>query len=326
MKILHFLKRIGSFSLALVFLLFAFTACKKNNEREVTEEGIVLLDEPIVIADASGAYYKVVKPQASTDIIDKCLSSLTKYDDTFTLSHDIAKEDNGADVKEILIGNTCRTETKDAMSAIGYDDFSITYVENKIVVAAHNPERLTEATAFLKEKLLRVTDGRLEYIGDYTYNSTDALMIGEGESLADYKIVCGDFDNLYGKSNELKRIIKEKYDVELEVIYDTKAKEGKEIVIGNANRDITKKLDSLNMGEGMIAVENGDLLIAAKDFTTTISLFKKFTEEYINIFKNLINFAYGFFTLIGKSDTVAEVLIDKSRIRKASQHLAYTGT
>ena len=300
MKFSNFLKRISAFSLALVFLLLAFAACKKNDERKVTDEGIVLLDEPIVVADGSGAYFKAVKPQTSTDIIDKCLSSLAKFDSTFTLTHAIAKEeDNASGDREILVGNTCRTQTKDAMSAIGYDDFSITYVENKIVVAAHNPERLTEATAFLKEKLLRVVDGRLEYIGDYTYTSEEALMIGEGASLSDYRIVCGDFENLYGASATLQKKLKEKFGVELDIIYDTKAKEGKEIVIGNAKRDISKKLDGLNMGEGMILAENGDLLVAANDVATTLSLFDIFLEEYASgVYTDTFNFKADFQTTL----------------------------
>lgn len=295
MKKLRNFNKAVAISLALIFLLFSFAACKKNNKREITEEGIVLLDEPIVIADASGAYYKAIKPQTSTDIIDECLSSITKYDGGFTLTHGLAKEENNGNTdKEILLGNTCRTETKDAMSAIGYDDFSVNYVENKIVVAAHNPERLTEATAFLKEKLLRVTDGRLEYIGDYTYNSTDALMIDEGESIADYKIVCG-HDDMYVSAQTINKYVKNNLGIELEVIYDTKPKEGKEIVIGNAKRDISKKLDGLNMGEGMIAVENGDLLIAAKDFTTTLALFESFTEEYMSgLYTDSFNFKADF--------------------------------
>ena len=215
----------------LSLLLSAFSGCKTGPE--VTEDGITLLKEPVVVADGAGARFKVIRPEAMTDVISSCQASLINLSEGVTLTFAVAKEaDNGNTDLEILLGNTCREESKEAMSAIGYDDFSIAYKNNKIIVAAHNPERLTEATAFLKEKLLKSNEGRLEYIGDYTFKSTEALMIGEGESLSEYTIVCGDFDNLYGACSNLQKAIKERCGVELEVIFDTKAKSGKETSCG----------------------------------------------------------------------------------------------
>ena len=274
----------------LSLLLSALSGCKK--EPAVTEEGIALLEEPVVVADGAGARFKVIRPEAMTDVISSCQASLINLSEGVTLTFAAAKEaDNGNTDLEILLGNTCREESKEAMSAIGYDDFSITYKNNKIIVAAHTPERLTEATAFLKEKLLKTNEGRLEYIGNYTFKSTEALMIGEGESLSEYTIVCGDFDNLYGACSDLQKAIKERCGVELEVIFDTKAKSGKEIVVGNAKRDVSALLDTVGMGKGLVAVKDGDLLIAAKEATTAQELCALFIEEYLSgIYSDSLNF------------------------------------
>ncbi len=293
------MKKYLALALALIFVALPICSCKNNDEPAGNEDGISLLDEPIVIADASGAYFTVAKPDSSTEIIDSCVSALAKPADGFTLKHAVAKEDgNGNTDKEILLGFTCRAESAEAMNGIGYDDYSITYVNNKIVVAAHNPERLSEAVAFLKEKLLKVTDGKLEYVGNYKYESSDALMVDDGESIDDYKIVCGD-DSLYMSAQSIQKYVKAKYGVQLEIIYDTKPKDSKEIVLGYAKRDISALADGLNMGEGIIAVKDKDLLVAAKDITTTLSLFDIFTEEYISgLYTDTFNFKADFETTV----------------------------
>ena len=273
--------RFAVMAVLLSLLLSAFSGCDKGPE--VNEDGITLLEEPVVVADGAGARFKVVRPETVTDVISSCQASLINLSEGVTLTFAVAKEaDNGNTDFEILLGNTCRQESKEAMSAIGYDDFSVTYKNNKIIVAAHNPERLREATAFLKEKILKNNGGTLEYIGDYTFKSTEALMIEEGESLSEYTIVCGDFDNLYGACSNLQKAIKERCGVELEVIFDTKAKSGKEIVVGNAKRDVSALLDTVGMGEGIVAVKDGDLLIAAKEATTAQELCDLFIEEYLS--------------------------------------------
>ena len=167
------------------------------------------------------------------------------------------------------------------MDKLGYDDYSITLVNNKIVVAAHNPERLLEAVKLLKQRLLQVKDGRLEYVGDYVYRSTAPLMVDKGESIADYKIVCG-HDDLYMTAYKIQQYVKNKYGAELEIIFDTKAKSGKEIVLGNANREISALADKLVYGEGIIAVKDKDLLISAKDFVSITKVVKLFEEKYLS--------------------------------------------
>lgn len=290
-----FTKRLTACVIALLLILPTLVSCK-GDKRKITEDGIVLLNDPVIIAGGDEDY-KIAKPQASGDTYSVCLAALQKMDNGFSLSCHVAKEeDNGSDMAEILLGNTCRTETKEAMNAIGYDDFSITYVNKKIVIAAHTPQRLEEATRFLIEKLLQVKDGRLEYIGDYHFKSDVELMIGEGVSLSDYRIVCGDMESLYIAAQTLKVQLKKLCGVELEVIYARQPKEGREIVIGRAEgRDISARTDNLGVGEGLIAVENGDLLIAAKESTSATAMFNIFMEEYVSgTYTDSLNFTADF--------------------------------
>lgn len=286
------LKRSAVIILALTLMLSALTGCgllgkfikgdESEGGRQTNEDGVFLLEEPVVVADGSESYFKVVRPNVNNDVYASCVSALRKPADGFTLNGDVAKEEKNSNTDgEILIGNTCRTQTKTEMDKIGFDGFSITYVENKIVVAAHDPERLVEAVTFLKEKLLRVNEGRLEYIGDYTYESDTPLMIGEGDSIADYKIVCG-HDDLYGAAYSIQQYINNKHGVTLPIIFDKTEKTGKEIVLGKTNREISKLADSLSVSEGIVVVQNKDMLIATKDILDTDTLFDIFEEEFLS--------------------------------------------
>ena len=286
--------------LALVAVLPIVAACSEKEEEQQTEPAdngeIALLEEPVVVADGAGVYFQVVRPEINTDVIGSCQSALVSLSKGVTLKFNVAKPaDNQNGQCEILIGNTCREESVEAMNAIGYDDFSVTYKNNKIIIAAHNPERLMEATTFLKENLIKVNDGRVEFIGSYTFRSTEEVMIGEGESLSEYTIVCGDFDNLYGACSQLQQQIKKLCGVELEIAFDTQAKSGKEIVIGNAKREISNRLEGLSMSEGLIAVDGDDLFIGAKSITTALLVFESFMEEHgRGTYTNTLNFKSGY--------------------------------
>ena len=159
------MKKFSALILAIIFAALPLCSCIKDDGPGVSENGITLFDEPIVVADASGTYFEIAKPSASTEAIDLCLSSLAKPADGFTLKHSVAKEsDNESGDKEILLGNTCRPQSKAAMAEIGYDGYSLTYADGKIVIAAHNPERLAEAVEYLKANLLKVNDGKLDLL------------------------------------------------------------------------------------------------------------------------------------------------------------------
>ncbi len=288
-------KRILSLSLVFLFAVLALVGCKKE-DTTVDSDGIELLDTPIVIADASGVYYKVARPQQSTTVYTSCSYSVATHSPSFSIQQTVAKEsDNATASNEILIGNTCRAQSKDTLSSIGFDDFKITTVDGMIVIAAHTPERLTEAVDFLKENLLKETDGRLEYIGNYHFKSEEALMVDEGESWADYKIVCCD-DNLYSAANSIKKFIKDTCGEDVEVIYDSKPKEGKEIVLGSSvKRDICSLTQELAIGEFLVAVKDKDLLVAAKDETSSLKALEVFKSDYLSgVYSDTFNFVEGF--------------------------------
>ena len=301
------LKRFTALALCLLMLLPILAACNKKKQTEegpvVTPDGIVLASTPVVIAGGD-LVYTVARPQNSTDAYSTCLTQLINIADGFTMAYRIAKDTDGlAESAEILLGNTCRTESKDAMAAIGYDDFSITYVNNKIVIAAHTPQRLKEAVTFLKEKLLQVKDGKLVYIGDYRFTSTQQLLLGEGESLADYRIVCSDMDNLYGAATTIKQAIKKTCGVDLKIVLSNQPATEREIVIGTPREGMTATANELALDEGVIAVQGKSILITSRNVLTTVQLATLFAEEYLSgTYTNQFNFKSDFFVVVNAFD------------------------
>ena len=303
------LKRFTALALCLLMLLPILAACNKKKQTEetrgpvVTPDGIVLASTPVVIAGGD-LVYTVARPQNSTDAYSTCLTQLINIADGFTMAYRIAKDTDGlAESAEILLGNTCRTESKDAMAAIGYDDFSITYVNNKIVIAAHTPQRLKEAVTFLKEKLLQVKDGKLVYIGDYRFTSTQQLLLGAGESLADYRIVCSDMDNLYGAATTIKQAIKKTCGVDLKIVLSNQPATEREIVIGTPREGMTASANELALDEGVIAVQGKSILITSRNVLTTVQLATLFAEEYLSgTYTNQFNFKSDFFVVVNAFD------------------------
>ena len=298
-------KRFAALALCLLMLLPMLAACKKNktDEPNVTPEGIVLLETPVVISGGD-TVYTVANPQASAETYSNCLTQLINIANGFTMPYRTAKEgDNFATDTEILLGNTCRTESQDALAAIGYDDFSITYVNNKIVVAAHTPQRLEEAVAFLKDKILQIKDGKLEYIGNYHFVSNEKLLIGEGESLADYKIVCGDPDNLYAAATSIKQAIKKICGVYLKIVLSNQAATEQEIVIGAPREGMNVSTDQLALDEGMVTVQGKSVLITSRNVLTTAQTVASFVDEYLSgIYSNTFNLAADFSATVNALD------------------------
>ena len=301
------IKQILTFTLCLLMLLPILASCNKKKKGEdeptVTPDGIVLLNTPVTIAGGD-AVYTVARPQTSTDTYSACLTQLINIADGFTMAYRIAKDTDGlAESAEILLGNTCRAESKAALEAIGHDDFSITYVNNKIVIAAHTAERLTEAVTFLKEKLLQVKDGKLEYIGDYRFTSDQQLLLGEGDSLADYRIVCSDMDNLYGAATTIKQAIKKTCGVDLKIVLSNQPATQREIVIGEPREGMTASANGLALDEGLIAVQGKSILITARNVLATAQIASLFAEEYLSgAYTNLFNFKSDFFATVNAFD------------------------
>ena len=132
--------------LCLIMLLQAFTACKREPEEHAAEDtttGEVINDsKPKENYSGYLDEYRIIRPNAISDryaagACDRLTDALSEASGKeITSVVDNRQKDDGG--KEILVGITNRMESEDAMDALDENEFSISVVGNKIVIAGEN--------------------------------------------------------------------------------------------------------------------------------------------------------------------------------------------
>lgn len=249
--------------------------------------------EPLCIFGDGKTVYKLVRQDTTSDRVIGLYQQIIKAMKTggVTLYHGEADwVKPGTDVSgwnELLIGNTNRAESRAVMDKLGYDEFAITLLNNKIVVAANTENKLCEAVTYLCDNLLSFseTDGRASaYLtGTYYSHSDKKGFLGDG-SLEEYSIVYKTATKI-GKDNAetLQKAIKKAWGVELELVSEINAKSGKEIVVGPVNRDICKKFSADTDDDNyVIATDGADLVIMGNSDDATTKAVEGFIKLYVN--------------------------------------------
>ncbi|MCQ2427259.1 MAG: hypothetical protein MJ137_02495 [Clostridia bacterium] len=160
-------------ALSILILVLPFASCSDASlpadSSEGTESAPVETDiggidfknpeEPVVVFSGKKTYYTVVRPDSYPDeLVDVFQNIMRKYRNENGINIECATDWHKPDadvsaMTEILVGNCDREETRRVMSMLGLGDYAVVKVDNKIVVAAHTPEKLSEAVACLCEKM-----------------------------------------------------------------------------------------------------------------------------------------------------------------------------
>lgn len=311
--------------LAVMFIAVPFASCNGDNGGDVTndaennqtadtptvnEDGVELLETPIVLCDTSNSYYKVVRPDQTPDLVVSCMQQVCNFvkdlkNAKLKLNPDTDWVKPGTDTSaklEILIGNTNRPETVEVLNTLDYDEYAIVAKNNKIVVAAHNKETLKAATAFLCEKILKVEKDesgnatKVLFLGNYTYKSDKTFFFTQDNPLSSYKIVCNTSSaNANKAAKSLAEKIKRYFGVELTVVDASEPEAELEIVVGNANRPICSKLESVDDVSFLMAVDGKKMIIGCKNDSTIAMAIDKFCSLYVNAnYSNTMNFEKDF--------------------------------
>ncbi|MBQ8441339.1 MAG: hypothetical protein IJX19_11795, partial [Clostridia bacterium] len=149
------MKILKRFSLVLLIFLLLFSmlfSCQKGGVPTATEEGGTDAPEtpskeafPIVLSDASGVYYTVVRPAAGSTVIKDLSDDLVQFASQNGGAKNLnllwKTDQTEAEGFELLVGYTNRPERREVLESIGYDDFAIVSRNDKIVVAAHTENR-----------------------------------------------------------------------------------------------------------------------------------------------------------------------------------------
>ena len=153
---------------------------------------------------------------------------------------------DGTDVYEILVGNTNRPESKQALDYLKsqcggrYNDYIICTIGKKIVINAYNADFLKKACEYFTFNFLKKegVSGGISYlektVGDfenYTVNGTN---------VSDFKFVRQRLNSSYLSTLEINKLVDtiyQKSGYKLSLVFDTYVAETDcEIIVGNANR------------------------------------------------------------------------------------------
>ena len=244
--------------LACLMLCTMLSACKSDRTDSVQttsssseSDTPTLLEQPIVLCDSAKSYYRVVRPVSTLSPINDATTKILEYPSTQKATNLVLRwgTDSGeATAAEILVGYTNRPESLEVMKSIGYDDFAIVQKNGKIVIAAHRPERLLEATDYLCSNLLQIQQDEngqksLIYIGDYVYKSSlHNFLLESDEDLKEYVIVTKkNSEFLLAASESLQGCLKDAYGIELPIVDQAEAERECEILIGSLDRPISQK-------------------------------------------------------------------------------------
>ncbi len=197
--------------------------------------------------------------------------------------------------KEILIGDTNRPETKEAMESLGESDYAIRQIGNKIVIVGKSDYLLSEAVKFFAAEHLgkraKVNGGDLAISGavDYFSGKTEYLDLGEYEIVytrdaADpftYSYYDYTFDEL-SEANDLAEKIGKEHGVYLKVTRDY-VYEGIEdeygILLGRCEREETEAVKKeLAFNEYAIKTVGNKVVVTGHGFLSTHAAIEKFYE------------------------------------------------
>ncbi len=203
-------------------------------------------------------------------------------DDASTLSAEQLSEK-----AEILIGNTDRPETREVLDSIGYFDYAIRHVGNKLVVAAHTRENLFAALNDLEENLLAINANGIYLREERTVTGDQTPYFSAENPLSAYRIVYPDGNRtLEQGAKAIASAIKKRGRIDMEVTSDASPASGHEILLGVTNRSAYSTYYTGDRAPNtlhcrIVTTKNDILLCATGDYAEG-ELSKRFIEQYVS--------------------------------------------
>ncbi|MCI6502377.1 MAG: hypothetical protein MSA49_03995 [Clostridia bacterium] len=285
---MRFLTRFFSLLLALICVAGALTACGPKQPDETptaTPSETPKPEEPerfLTLADGKSSQYKVIRPtettQAVKDAAVKMREGLRTYAPALWLEEDFLIKGQTPGNYEILIGQTNREESDQALKGAKYDDVVVTMIGEKLVINSYNDEKLEGAVekvmAALKNENGKVLlSNKSTFAERATYPLSDITL--NGTSLKDYRIVTKAKPHAFVKNGveRLQKAIIAASGFYLPIITDSTEATGKEIVVGESKRPASTGTDISEIGAYTYIIKDsdGNVVVCASDNDYTLS-------------------------------------------------------
>ena len=268
--------------LAVVLSLIILCSCSSNNQRKedtfsrtetATEVSTTPVAEMLTIAEDKKIDYVITYLQGSDQSIKLAVKQLQSEIEKLTGAEiEIGTESSGKSAadypeKEIIVGESIREEFADFYEKIGYGDWAVGVVGNKILIAGKNVSSVLDALDYFCETFL--TSENPTIASDYFYLHSAAHTVEnikiDDIDIGEYKIVYNGVGVSAEKqaANDLYRYIARSSGIEVEVIkYKSSLDLTKCIVIGeNSSHSSQTK----NYGECKVYAENGTIYVDGTD-------------------------------------------------------------
>ena len=188
------MKRLACLTVLLLMLALILTGCNPAAQPPVddlsTTDAIVTTepsDDGLTLVKDGVAHYRIVRgDEATQDVIDAALRVRNLIGDATDVTLEIATDwvkkgvERDHESLEILVGSTAYAESSEAMDGLGYGDYIIARVGNKIVINAWSEERLSDAcNAFRSLVRSNSKDNALVLPADLKIIGTGDKMLGQ---------------------------------------------------------------------------------------------------------------------------------------------------
>lgn len=302
------MKRLISLALTLVLLVTALASCNngkdKGNNTESETNAPVTTSPESLLPPADGKIlmenltkYIVIYPENDRTVqmaaVELIAAIEAKFGVLLTSKNDFVSDfsdDYKAGDFEIILGTGNRDEAKTFLKETSYKDYGWASYGRKLVIGGHTSDLTVKAVEdFANEIVLAIADGA-EYfytpennktvLADYHYGS----MTVNGTSIAEYRIVipsssAENFEK--AMAQKIQKSIAEYCGPVLDIVKDSEAASGKEILIGKTNRSATlTELNGITDGKGYLAVENGNIVICGNNALGNVTATQAFLATF----------------------------------------------
>lgn len=257
------IKRI-SLILALILIFGVFAGCSgKKNKGDSASSGVSsggvdtvvsVTTTDVKLLDENGeSRYNVVRPDDSdiTTLASEVFMGIKNTLGT-SLKNVLDTNQDGTDAYEILVGNTNRPESQQALyiltnEAGGYsEDYIICTIGKKICINAYTNKALSAACTYFVNNIITpdTIKGGIKYV--YKGSHDFPLVSVNGMSFGVFKIIRPRFNSSYLTQMELEKLqanILKNNGFELKICNDADTAVSKyEIIVGNTNREGVEKI------------------------------------------------------------------------------------
>ena len=283
------LKRKLSLAMAIVTLLTAMlvmVSCNNNNNGDGSSSTTTTAPTPpagaagsLVLAEGDKTTTKIVLKIASNAYINEAVELLEKkVADSIgaTIGKDYDEMHKPADGVVVLVGETQYAESASAMSALESNSYSISVVDNKIIVVASNSYLYPIAMKKLIENI-SVADGAVSIAKDYSFKSESYVALSI--SANDYRIVYANGNETAKSAANVVKLGLQDAGFNVQIAADNTPASGKEILVGSTNRSLSQYEANKDYKCGIIKKDDNGNIALTGNCTASAERFAKYAKS-----------------------------------------------